>query len=140
MNSDPHRLPTRGKEQESPPPCGEDLVERVSGNHNHRRTMPRSSTASTPSPGSAPTYMKIYEEFAWCGPASRQAGRLVLCRGRRAQPHHPHLAFDDLADRTKKRAAMQADPAWAVISEHAGRPWSPRRTRSQSPCRGPRST
>ena len=93
-------------------------------------------------PGSVPTYMKIYEEFG-LKTQTKHLGKPVgwFFAEVGALNRITHIwAFDDLTDRTKKRAAMQADPAWAVYLKNmreaglllaqeneilVGAPWSP---------------
>jgi NIPSNAP len=67
-------------------------------------------------PGSVPTYMKIYEEFGY-KVQSKHLGKPVgwfFAEVGRLNTITHIWAFDDLTDRTKKRAAMAADPDWAT--------------------------
>jgi hypothetical protein len=67
-------------------------------------------------PGGVPTYMKIYEEYG-LPTQTKHLGKPVgwFYAEVGALNRITHIwAFDDLADRTKKRAGMQADPNWAT--------------------------
>jgi hypothetical protein len=67
-------------------------------------------------PGGVPTYMKIYEEYG-LKPQTRHLGQPVGWYypefGALNQIIHM-WGYSDLADRTKRRAAMQADPDWHI--------------------------
>ena len=67
-------------------------------------------------PGGVPIYMKIYEEFG-LGPQSKHLGQPVGWYysevGNLNQITHI-WAYEDMADRTARRAAMQADPDWGA--------------------------
>jgi hypothetical protein len=67
-------------------------------------------------PGSVPTYMKIYEEYGLkvqLKHLGKPVGWFFAEVG--ALNRITHIwAFDDVADRAKKRAAMSADPDWAT--------------------------
>lgn len=93
-------------------------------------------------PASVPAYMKIYEEYG-LKTQTKHLGKPVgwFFAEVGALNRITHIwAFDDLADRTKKRAAMQADPDWHTYLKHmreaglllaqeneilVGAPWSP---------------
>lgn len=65
-------------------------------------------------PGGVPTYMKIYEEYGYKVQSKHLGTPVGWFYGEvGALNRITHIwAFDDLDDRTKKRAAMQADPEW----------------------------
>ena len=67
-------------------------------------------------PGSTPAYLKIYEEYGMktqIKHLGKPVGWFFAEVG--ALNRITHIwAFDDIADRAKKRAAMAADPDWAV--------------------------
>ena len=65
-------------------------------------------------PASVPAYMKIYAEYG-LKTQTKHLGKPVgwFFAEVGALNRITHIwAFDDLADRTKRRAAMQADPDW----------------------------
>ncbi len=67
-------------------------------------------------PGGVPIYMKLYEEFGMA-PQTRHLGNPLGWYysevGHLNQITHL-WGYEDLADRTERRAAMQADPDWAT--------------------------
>ena len=70
-------------------------------------------------PAGVPTYMKVYEEYGLKTQTKhlgQPVGWFFSEVGKLNQITHI-WAFDDLDDRTKKRAAMQADPDWATYLE-----------------------
>ncbi len=89
-------------------------------------------------PGGVPTYMKIYEEFGYKVQSKhlgKPVGWFFSEVGKLNQITHI-WAFDDLADRTKKRAAMQADPDWATYLKNMRGRGHPARPGKRDPGRG----
>ncbi|MDH3701259.1 MAG: NIPSNAP family protein [Alphaproteobacteria bacterium] len=73
-------------------------------------------------PGGVPIYMKIYEEFG-LKPQTRHLGQPLGWYFSEVGTLNQitHLwGYEDLADRTAKRAAMGADPDWQVYIKKMG--------------------
>ena len=65
-------------------------------------------------PGMVPAQMALYEQYGKA-PQERHLGKPVLygiAETGRINSYVHVWAYDDAADRAKKRAAMQADPEW----------------------------
>ena len=75
----------------------------------------------TTRPGKLAAFVKLYKEHAW----ALQQQYLGRCVGWYTAVEGPlnqvvHLwAYEDQGDREKRRAAMAADPGWAVYLKHS---------------------
>jgi len=70
-------------------------------------------------PGTIQKQLALYEEFGKA-PQERHLGRPLLFAVTETGPLNTYVhiwVYEDMADRAKKRAAMQADPEWRAYLE-----------------------
>ena len=73
-------------------------------------------------PGTVPLQMALYEQFGKA-PQERHLGKPVLygvTETGRINTYVHVWAYEDAADRAKRRAAMQADPDWTAFLKRSG--------------------
>ena len=70
-------------------------------------------------PGTLKAHLDIYEKFGY-GAQSKHLGKPVLYATTEVGDVNTYVhvwAYEDLADRTKRRAAMWADPEWIAYTK-----------------------
>jgi hypothetical protein len=76
----------------------------------------------TVKPGSMAKHLAIYQEYGW-KPQTRHLGQPVaylITESGEVNTYVHIWAYEDAADRAKKRAAMQADPEWQTYLQKSG--------------------
>ena len=65
-------------------------------------------------PGTIAAHLKVYEQYGWA-PQTKHLGQPVFYAVTETGVVNSYVhiwCYEDVADRAKKRAAMQADPGW----------------------------